>query len=976
MPDPPSEFAIQLEAMQTALLSKMEIMINTKLETVHESLTDQQRQLAAVQIDKINDIKYGSGHKFKKPGNEEQFKFNAEVQEKITTAKRAIEREDKNEALAAAEEGSVLIKDRQKLILMADSSDVGWAVVKEYAKNDLADDSEDEKRILRATARAERKVKQQRAKRQLRFSPYQPRPTPGNPPTSTSSTRPKPGACFSCSAPGHWSRECPKRGGATSSKISIGGGGEAVSPVGRLRECKEFWEELTDNQYVLGIIQNGYTIPFTTIPENCFLKNNKSALDNCSFVSDEIGHLLEKRCIEKVDHAPRVVNPLTVAGSASSKKRLVLDCRHINSSIAKFGFRYEEVSTAHKLMKGNDFYITFDLKSAYHHIQIREDQTEFLGFEWKGSYYVFKVLPFGICCASHIFTKVCRVLVNHWRSMGIKIVLFIDDGIGIADSYEAALQMASYLKLVLSKSGFLIAEEKCTWVPCTRVKWLGVVWDSSMNHMTIAEARIISAIASLKRIYLNAAKENVFILSRELASTIGKIISMSYVLGAITFIKTKCLYEVLNTRASWQAKIKMNISAFDEINFWLTNIKKLNGKVINDSRQALRIFSDASSTGYGGIIEADLEHNHCMNVDDNLVFNMNEHLLELDHLDETPSWRALNAGWSPVGAQIVGSSPTIAKVTVSSSANEKNAGSSPADSKVGGSSPDGAQVGGSSPDGAQVAGSSPAGAQVAGSSPVGGMLSQFECDSRIIQFGNWNEAECKKSSSWRELEAILRIFKTRVEELRNKIVYWQTDCKNLIYILEKGSKIKELNETAECICNLSRMYNCKIIANWIPRNLNVEADKLSRCFDADDWSIRTFIFKYLNEDYGPFTIDRFATDYNAKCLRFNSRWWVPGCESVDALKQNWDLENNWIVPPPRLILDCLKKIDSEKVKGVLIIPNWTSAEFWPIVLELIEHKKLNGISLLPRDCVQTGKGENGIFNGNLGFDMISFFISS
>ena len=63
-------------------------------------------------------------------------------------------------------------------------------------------------------------------------------------------------------------------------------------------------------------------------------------------------------------------------------------------NIAKFGFRYEDVSTAHKMMKGNDFYITFDLKSAYHHIQISEDQIGFLGFEWEGSYYVFNVLPF------------------------------------------------------------------------------------------------------------------------------------------------------------------------------------------------------------------------------------------------------------------------------------------------------------------------------------------------------------------------------------------------------------------------------------------------------------------------------------------------------------------------------------------------------------------------------------------------------
>ena len=69
MPDEPSELTQQLESMQTVLLSRMEEMINSKMETVHDSLASQQRQLAAVQVDKINDIKFGSAHKFKKKGN-------------------------------------------------------------------------------------------------------------------------------------------------------------------------------------------------------------------------------------------------------------------------------------------------------------------------------------------------------------------------------------------------------------------------------------------------------------------------------------------------------------------------------------------------------------------------------------------------------------------------------------------------------------------------------------------------------------------------------------------------------------------------------------------------------------------------------------------------------------------------------------------------------------------------------------------
>ena len=54
---------------------------------------------------------------------------------------------------------------------MADSSELGWRVVQEYTTNPLADDSEDDKKILRAQTRAERKSKAEKAKRK-RPTPY------------------------------------------------------------------------------------------------------------------------------------------------------------------------------------------------------------------------------------------------------------------------------------------------------------------------------------------------------------------------------------------------------------------------------------------------------------------------------------------------------------------------------------------------------------------------------------------------------------------------------------------------------------------------------------------------------------------------------------------------------------------------------------------------------------------------------------
>ena len=57
------------------------------------------------------------------------------------------------------------IRQRNKLIKLADMSESGWAVVAEYEAHQLASDSDDEKRIQKAEARANRKAKESRVKR-------------------------------------------------------------------------------------------------------------------------------------------------------------------------------------------------------------------------------------------------------------------------------------------------------------------------------------------------------------------------------------------------------------------------------------------------------------------------------------------------------------------------------------------------------------------------------------------------------------------------------------------------------------------------------------------------------------------------------------------------------------------------------------------------------------------------------------------
>ena len=83
------------------------------------------------------------------------------MQETIRVAQQSLESTppDVERARQSLQEGERLIKNRQKLIKVADRSEHGWATVEEYVTDELADNSDDEKRLFKAEARAGRKLK-------------------------------------------------------------------------------------------------------------------------------------------------------------------------------------------------------------------------------------------------------------------------------------------------------------------------------------------------------------------------------------------------------------------------------------------------------------------------------------------------------------------------------------------------------------------------------------------------------------------------------------------------------------------------------------------------------------------------------------------------------------------------------------------------------------------------------------------------
>ena len=150
--------------------SQLQEVLKTVKEGVRDEVASLKRELAsdreAADERLIKKLKLEKPPSFKKETHEKQYHFNEGVSSKLEAASAYLSEVPPavEKAKTQLEEGLKLVCERQKLIRMADRSEHGWATVKEDLEDELAANSDDEKRMQKAEFRVGRKLKASAAK--------------------------------------------------------------------------------------------------------------------------------------------------------------------------------------------------------------------------------------------------------------------------------------------------------------------------------------------------------------------------------------------------------------------------------------------------------------------------------------------------------------------------------------------------------------------------------------------------------------------------------------------------------------------------------------------------------------------------------------------------------------------------------------------------------------------------------------------
>lgn len=228
-------------------------------------------------------------------------------------------------------------------------------------------------------------------------------------------------------------------------------------------------------------------------------------------------------------------------------------------------------------------------------------------------------------------------------------------------------------------------------------------------------------------------------------------------------------------------------------------------------------------------------------------------------------------------------------------------------------------------------------------------------DNILLARGSFDRTLRQSSSNKRELTAVLYSLRSFASNLQERSVLLLSDNSTVVaHVNNFGGRAASLDQISKQIHLFCAEKKISIRAKHIRGLDNVLADKLSRQRDPDDWTLKDHVFRRLERNWGPHTVDRFASFETAKTRRYNSRFNDQQSEAVDCFSQDWKGENNYVCPPFRSIGRTIRHIVACGADATLIAPFWP-AQTWFHTLCAISVDNI----IIPNTSRNFGKGRSG-----------------
>ena len=204
---------------------------------------------------------------------------------------------------------------------------------------------------------------------------------------------------------------------------------------------------------------------------------------------------------------------------------------------------------------------------------------------------------------------------------------------------------------------------------------------------------------------------------------------------------------------------------------------------------------------------------------------------------------------------------------------------------------------------------------------------------------NWCVQETSCHINELEMKAAYFALKSFVSFLSGKHVKIMIDNSTTVFVITNmgTSHNDSLNSMVLELWDFCITHQVELTAAHLPGSSNVVADKESRkIYREGEWMLNPSLVQFALKRFR-FTpeIDLFASRLNRQFTKYCSYRPDPEATYIDAFSFSSENLNIYCFPPFSCILLTIQKIQQEKATGILVIPNWPTQPWYPLVKPLL-----------------------------------------
>lgn len=374
----------------------------------------------------------------------------------------------------------------------------------------------------------------------------------------------------------------------------------------RLSKFALEWASFTTDPWILSVISNGYLIDFFenpvqfSFPLDCVMNAEMTAV-----CDEEVKDLLLKGAIFQI---PRPIDGF-VSNMFSVKKkkdaedepqlwRPIINLKRLNSFVNYEHFKMEGLDLVKFIIRKGDWMVKIDLKDAYFTVPVATEHQKFLRFAWRGKFFQYVCLPFGLCSAPRVFTKMLKPVVAWLQAQGVRLVIYLDDFLLMAEAIPLLLKHLDLTVGILRFLGFLLNEKKSVFTPSQVIEFLGTVINSNLLSFSLPLSKV-TKVTQLCEKALRAQRLSL----RQLASILG---NFSWAIPTVPFAKAHFrnlqrfyISESRKCNGDLNQVVVLPSTAEMDLEWWHSNLPLFNGKAMMPDEPDMVIYSDASLKGWG-----------------------------------------------------------------------------------------------------------------------------------------------------------------------------------------------------------------------------------------------------------------------------------------------------------------------------------------------------------------------------------------